>query len=265
MAESKPMLTPRALEAQLHAAGLREGHTVLMHSALKSLNVWIPGSTQSIIEALLNVLGTSGTLMMPAHTPNNTDPAFWQHPPVPSEWWPLIREQSAAFDPARTPCYDMGILAEYFRTFPDVRRSTHPTVSFCAWGRHAQTLTEGHNLHDHLGEPSPIGKLYALDGYVLLFGTGHDHNTSLHLAEYRAHWPSKRRKPEGSAMMVNGVRQWIEYDTLDEDTDDFITVGTAYEQSIGYEPARVGDAQVRYLRQRPLVDFATAWMNQHRT
>lgn len=264
MTDIKPILARRELEAQLYAAGLREGHTVLMHSALKSLNRWIPGSTQTILEALLAVLGESGTLMMPAHTPNNTDPTFWQHPPVPSAWWPLIQEQNAAFDPARTPCYDMGILAEYFRTFPNVRRSTHPTVSFCARGPNAHTLTDNHDLTDHLGDRSPIGQLYALDGYVLLFGTGHDHNTSLHLAESRAHWPSKHLKREGSAVMVAGVRRWIEYETIDEDTDDFITIGTAYEQSIGYTPARVGDAEVRYLKQRPLVDFATAWMNQHR-
>lgn len=264
MQTPKKMLTQRALEKQFRKVGMRAGHTVLMHTSLKAIKAWIPGGTQTIIAALLAVLGKNGTLMMPAHTPDNTDPSRWMLPPVPQKWWPIIRQESAPFDLARTPCHEMGALAEYFRTYPGVIRSNHPIVSFCATGKHARALTDDHDLNDFLGERSPIGRLYALDGYVLLLGVDHNRNTSLHLAEHRAAWPGKAWLHEGSAMLADGQRQWITYDILDVDTDDFPKLGAAYQESIGYTPAHVGDAEACYLRQRPMVDFGTTWFSTHR-
>ena len=43
------------------------------------------------------------------------------------------------------------------------------------------------------------------------------------------------------------------------------TIGAAYESKIGYTPGLIGQAETRYLRLRPLVDFAVAWMNANRT
>jgi aminoglycoside N3'-acetyltransferase len=43
-----------------------------------------------------------------------------------------------------------------------------------AWGKHAEYLTKDHDLSNIFGEGSPIGKLYELDGKVLLIGVGYD-------------------------------------------------------------------------------------------
>ena len=48
-----------------------------------------------------------------------------------------------------------------------------------------------HSLSNIFGEGSPIGKLYELNGDVLLIGVGYDKNTSLHLADVRAVHPGK--------------------------------------------------------------------------
>lgn len=253
------------LVEQFEALGIQKGQTLLVHSGMKALGGWVPGGPQSIIEALLIVLGENGTLMMPAHTPNNTDPAAWQNPPVPEAWWPIIREQTPIFEPEKAECPSMGKIANYFRTYPGVIRSHHPVVSFCAYGKHAEALTRDHGLSDFLGENSPIGRLYALDGHVLLLGVGHSSNTSLHLAEYRATWAGKKHVQEGSAVQVDGVRRWVYYDILDITVEDFETVGAAYEQLIGFAAGEIGQAQARVFRQRPMVDFATTWMSIHRT
>lgn len=55
-----------------------------------------------------------------------------------------------------------------------------------------------HSLDDALGEGSPLARVYDLDGQVLLLGVGHDNNTSLHLAEYRAEFPGRRWEGQGS-------------------------------------------------------------------
>lgn len=254
-------LTVESLAEQFAACGLAAGQTVLVHSAMSRIG-WIAGGPEAVILALLQVLTPSGTLMMPSHSASNTDPAHWQNPPVPLEWVPIIRAHTPPYNPATTPTREMGVIAELFRTWPGAVRSAHPIGSFAALGPNAETLTAGHTLKDMFGETSPLGKLYALDGHVLLLGVGHSNNTSLHLAENRAQWPGRRMIPEGTAMLVDGARQWVHFEMLQLETDDFDAIGAAFEQ--GAQPGRVGNASVRFFRQRPIVDFAVEWMEKNR-
>jgi aminoglycoside 3-N-acetyltransferase len=99
---------------------------------------------------------------------------------------------------------------------------------------------------------------------VLLLGVPHDNNTSLHLAEHRANWPGKRYIQDGSAMVVDGQRQWVPYQMLDMNTDDFDTIGDSYEAAQGISRGRVGNAEVRFMKQRPLIDYAVQWMEKYR-
>lgn len=257
-------LTRPTLAAQLRDCGLQQGQCILVHSSLRRLG-WVAGGPVTVIEALLDVLGATGTLMMPTHTADNTDPANWCAPPVPPAWWPILREHLPAYDPARTPTRGMGCIAEAFRCWPGAVRSHHPIGSFAALGPHAQRLTADHDsLAAMFGEESPIARLYELDGFVLLLGVGHDCNTSLHLAEHRASWPSKCTLREGTAVQVHGIRQWVSFEMLKLETDDFIDLGSAYEAKHGIQPFRVGQAEARLLKQRPMVEFAVQWMNQNR-
>jgi aminoglycoside 3-N-acetyltransferase len=261
--QTKIPLTVDLLAEQLAACGLAAGQTVLVHSAMSKIG-WVNGGPEAVIRALLRVLGPDGTLMMPTHTSGRTDPARWQNPPVPPEWIPVIRATMPVFDPAITPTREMGATAELFRTWPGALRSNHPIGSFAARGPNADYLTEGHSLEDMFGESSPLGKLYALDGHVLLLGVGHGNNTSLHLAENRANWPGKRVIIEGTAMQVDGAPKWIYFEMLQLETDDFETIGDAFESAQGLTPGKVGNAEVRLFRQRPIVDFAVEWMERNR-
>jgi aminoglycoside 3-N-acetyltransferase len=209
-------------------------------------------------------LGQEGTLMMPTHTNNNTDPAEWQHPPVPKSWWPLIRDHTPAYQPATTPTRLMGAVPELFRTWPGAIRSAHPVASFAALGPNAGYLTFDHALEDDVGERSPLGRLYDLDGYVLLLGVLHWNNTSLHLAEARADYPGKRYLRSGTAMMVDGQRQWVEYETLETYGDDFGEIGQAFDMTHQLSISHIGQAEVRFFKQRSLVDFAINWIEKHR-
>ena len=259
-------LTVDSLAEQLAACGLQPGQTVLVHSALSSLG-WVVGGPVAVIQALLRVVGPSGTVMMPTQTWKNLDPASgaYQAEGIPEAWWQIVREHVPAYDPAITPSIGMGVIAELFRTWPGAQRSAHPTRSFAALGPHADLLTAEHPLTDVFGPASPLGKLYELDGSILLIGLDHGSNTSLHLAEHLANYPGKRYVQESSAVLVDGRRQWLTYPSPDLMQDaDFAAIGDAYEAAHGIARHTVGLAPVRFLRQRPLVDWAVVWMEQHR-
>ena len=256
-------LTTQALAEQLHTCGLRPGQTVVVHMAMSRLG-WVIGGAEAVIRALLAVLGPEGTLMMPTHTTQNTDPAAWQHPPIPQSWWQLVRDHTPAFNPATTPTRLMGAVPELFRTWPGALRSHHPVTSFAALGPHAHVLTHDHVLEEDTGERSPVGRLYALDGHVLLLGVPHGNNTSLHLAEARAAYRGKRNLRSASAMLVDGTRQWVAYETLATYADDFGEIGQAFDAAQQIAVNQIVQAEVRFFKQRALVDFAVAWMERHR-
>jgi aminoglycoside 3-N-acetyltransferase len=255
---SRP-LTATNLVPELLAAGLPVGGTVIVHSALSRLG-WVAGGAQSVVEALTAALGPDGTLVMPTQSGGLSDPAAWQHPPVPPEWWDEIRAGMPAYDPGATPTRGMGAVPECFRSCAGVLRSAHPTDSFAARGPGADRLLDPHPLPYGVGEGGPLSRLYEAAGHVLLLGVGHGDNTTLHLAEHRS--GRGRETLAGSPVLVDGQRQWVRYPTLDWDDSDFPQAGAAYDGPV--TAARVGLADTLVLPVVPLVDFATGWFRTHR-
>ena len=143
-------------------------------------------------------------------------------------------------------------------------RSDHPARSVAANGKYAEYLTTGHDHSNIFGEGSPIGKLYELDGYVLLIGVGYDKNTSLHLADVRAEYPGKHDTTEYSAVIENGNRVWRGYRTLFADGEDFQEIGYAFEKEFPVNKVSLGNGTITFMKQRALVDFAVKWIEQNR-
>ncbi|MDZ7838607.1 MAG: AAC(3) family N-acetyltransferase [Actinomycetota bacterium] len=131
-------------------------------------------------------------------------------------------------------------------------------------GKYAEYITENHSLNFGLGMDSPLEKIYELEGYVLLIGTGHDSNTSLHLAEYRANYGSKKIVKCWAPVNQKGERVWKGFYDINLECSDFNQIGKDYETRAGTRQARVGQAKIRLLDQRSMVDFATKWMEQNR-
>jgi aminoglycoside 3-N-acetyltransferase len=130
---------------------------VLVHSAFSKLG-YVRGGAQAFLDALWAVIGRDGTIMMPSFPFNGPAAEYARRAPV--------------FDVRKTPSL-VGQLQEHFRLQPGTLRSLHPTHPFCASGKYAQRLVEGHHLtRTPFADDTPLAKFCALGGRCLLVGVG---------------------------------------------------------------------------------------------
>ncbi len=260
-------VTVQSLADDLRELGVETGETLLVHSSMSALG-WVVGDAQAVVDGLMRAVTESGTLVVPTYTGQYTNPEGWSNPPVPDEWVETIRAKRPAFRPAVTPTRRIGAVPECFRNYPRAVRSRHPQTSFAAWGADAAEIVADHSLDYGLGDGSPLAEVYERDGRVLMLGTDHDTNTSLHLAEYRADFP-KESKTTDTPLLRDGERVHVEIEGFERSTEDFPDVGRAFEDEFGSDESAVrtgavGATTATLLAQRPLVDFAVEWFEEHR-
>ncbi|WP_254841079.1 aminoglycoside N(3)-acetyltransferase [Natronomonas marina] len=255
-------ITVDSLRADLRDLGVREGETLLVHSSLRSLG-WVAGGAQAVVEALQGAVTETGTLVVPTFTGQYTDPSAWSNPPVPDEWVERMPERMPTFRPAVTPTRGMGAVPECLRTEPAAVRSRHPETSFAAWGADADAVVADHDYDYGLGEGSPLASIYDRGGRVLLLGVGHDVDSSLHLAEYRASVEMEAVRHR-APVLRDGEREMVAYEDIATSTDDFEALGADFEREVGATEAPVGAGTAKLLDQSALVDFAVEWFEANR-
>jgi aminoglycoside 3-N-acetyltransferase len=255
----------------LRNLGLPAGAIVLVHASLRKVSP-VGGDPGVVADALLDVLGPGGTLVVPAQTTWNstTSRAFRtatrrMTPEQVAEY----KDSLPAFDPRTTPSSGMGALAEYVRKLPQAVRSAHPQTSFAAVGARAAELMSVHLLESHLGEKSPLGALYANDAQILMLGTGYSTSTVFHLAEYKYQTEIPRmyecRIAHGAESAQQAPHEWTRFTDIDFDDADFERLGTNFERKSGtVRRAWVGGAVARLYPARRAVEFAVDWMSAHR-
>jgi aminoglycoside 3-N-acetyltransferase len=135
----------QSLMDDLCELGLQAGMHVIVHTSYKSLGHVI-GGPSAVILALENVLTPEGTLLMPTFTEHLCDPSTAENK-YPEEYWQQVRDNLPIFQPDLTPTTkSIGIVPETFRKQDGVLRSSHPHLSFAAWGKFARELIYNHSL-----------------------------------------------------------------------------------------------------------------------
>jgi aminoglycoside 3-N-acetyltransferase-4 len=160
------MLSREDLCAQLRTLGVEQGGVLLVHSSFRAVRP-VEGGPAGLVGALQDAVGPGGTLVMPAWSEDDETP----------------------FDPVETPVPEsLGIVPETFWRLPGVQRSQHFFAFAAAGPKAEQILADPLPLPPHRLE-SPVGRVWELNGQVLLLGVDHDANTTLHLAELMAEVP----------------------------------------------------------------------------
>lgn len=217
----KKMVTKSSLIEKLKEAGVRSGEALFVHSSLSKLG-WVCGGAQTVIEAIQDVVGPSGLIMMATQTGDNSDPAEWEAPPVPVEWWQTIRAEMPPYEADKTATRGMGRVPELFRSYPHVYRSSHPMWSVAAWGDGAEAIVSGHTIDVGFGPGSPIERMIERNARILHLGSPLDATTLWHYAEYGIDGPTKSF---GCAVIERGERKWRTFEHVDVNSDPFGAIG----------------------------------------
>jgi aminoglycoside 3-N-acetyltransferase len=260
------VVTRSKLVKDFISIGVRPGATIVLHASVKAIG-WVVGGPDVVLNALREVLGPDGTLMMMIG---------WEDNPYDLGTWPeerrrLYLEECPPFDPTTSRANrNWSILTEYLRTTPGARRSANPEKSMAAVGAKAEWLMADHPLDYGFGRDSPLEKLCEAGGKVLLLGTPFDSVTLLHYAECLAEVSEKRVVRYQMPILVNGLRRWVdveEFDTCDGirdwDGGDYFEAIIEEYRAIGHGmTGLVGTAKSYLFDAKELTAFGVAWMER---
>jgi aminoglycoside 3-N-acetyltransferase-4 len=216
---------------QFRALGVEQEGVLLVHSSFRAVRP-VEGGPLGLIEALRAALGPDGTLVMPAWTGSDEEP----------------------FDPVTTPASpDLGVVPDTFWRLPGVARSNHP-FAFAAAGPEAAPITADPLPLPPHAPASPAGRVYDLDGQVLLLGVGHDADTTLHLAELLGGVPY--RVPKHITVLRDGRPVRVDYGENDHCCARFALADEWLRERGLQSEGRVGHADARLIRARDIVAVA---------
>jgi aminoglycoside 3-N-acetyltransferase len=232
-------VTRSQLIRQLGELGVEAGGVLLVHSAFSKIAP-VDGGPHGLMEALLAALGERGTLVMPSMADDDDTP----------------------FDRRTTPCRAVGMLADTFWRMQGVLRSDSPHA-FAAIGPQAERITLPHPVDVPHGLDSPPGRVYELDGQVLLLGVGHDADTTIHVAENIA--AVRYRQPKHATVLEGGRAKRYAYGETDHCCGNFRLLDAWLEAEGRQRRGRVGQAPARLARSRDIVSAALERLRRNET
>ena len=235
------LLTQDRIAADLRRLGVRPGDILMIHSSLRSLG-HVVGGAATVVDALLEVLGPTGTLVGPSFN------------------YATAQAPDFIFDPLNTPS-DMGAIADEIRRRAGNLRSRHLTHSLSAIGPQAEAIVTagGPTAWD---ADSPLGTVFKLGGHFLLLGVTYQSFTAAHVLEvafrlrYRTIDTLRRRlrRPDGELVPFQST---VYIRDVDYPGYDFCRLGQAMEDAGLTQVGSVGNAMARLIPAQPMRDFAT--------
>jgi len=222
-------LTHHQLVNELRALGLGVGQIVFVHSALSSLG-HVQGGADAVVDAFLEVVGPTGTLVVPTFTLSYgrvADPVF-----------DLQQDQS-----------EVGAISEAVRQRVGARRSCHLLHSVAALGKQAEAICAVHGPSAWAAD-GPFWQLAECEASVVLLGVPYLRCTWFHVIEQLVQVPY-REWVEKSAWMrdahgrVQPLPTRIYRPKPDFAGNDFNKLGALLEEAGRVQVVAVGNAIAR--------------------
>lgn len=222
-------VTRDELVEHLRELGLSAGDMVMVHSSLSSFG-HVEGGAVTVVEALLEVLTETGTLVAPTFS------KYVQGEPV--------------WDREHTPSL-MGNISETVRTWPGALRSSHAAHPLSAIGAKAELICR-RPYRTGFGPDSPFKTLVDENAWILLMGVTYNNCTLFHLLEAEAGVPYRFLEARQATIIIDGVRHendcaW-EYSRLPGTANDFMTLGQELERRGMVRQRLIGQSEQRLFR-----------------
>ncbi|RFC68202.1 MULTISPECIES: AAC(3) family N-acetyltransferase [Mesorhizobium] len=153
-------------EEQIRSLGAVSGDVLYMRASLSKIGLPRPEIETVFLQAVRNVLGSSGTIIVPAFVK--------QYP----RW-----KRNIPVSDKDTPS-NAGALAQLILSLPGAIRSEHPTHSFAGYGPRAREILEG-----HIGDRAcfePMRSIAEMNALMLLVGCVEESPgfSTVHLAQF---------------------------------------------------------------------------------
>ena len=241
------MLTFERLVEEFRELGMRERDILFIHSSYKSFG-GVEGGPQTVIDALLDVIGPEGTLIMPTFNYDFLKGIPWDFRTTPSQ---------------------MGVLTELVRTDPRAKRMHHAIYSMSAIGKHADELV-AHRTNDCFGETTIFKKFRDWDAKILILGLPYSKSiTFLHHCEQAAGVDYRFLKEfKGTAIDAQGKLHEESYTMFARDVErgvvlDFEPIGALLDSQV-VTRRQIGEADVRLMKCNDVFRVAVAAMKEHK-
>lgn len=233
------MLEKTDITSALVDIGITSGDIIMVHSSFKELSP-VNGGPSTVIDALLDVLSKSGTLIMPTF---NFDFCLGK-----------------VYDRILTKS-NMGVLTEMVRTDPRARRVFNPIFSFAMIGDMAEELSTS-SIISSFGKDSMFEKFHNLNGKILAIGLPYQKSfTFIHYVEQSVKCEYRFVK-EFCGEMIDKSRKThkvvcdMSVRNMDMGVDTYIEpMGAKMEREGVIKVGRIGDTSVKLAR---AVDFYEA-------
>lgn len=229
----------KILTQNLLELGIKPGGVLLVHTSFSKIRT-IEDGPLGLISALRSALGADGTLVMPSMSYDDDHP----------------------FDKTKSPCPEMGIVADTFWRLPGVLRSDN-NHAFAAIGRLAERIVAPHPIDVPHGLDSPVGRVYESDGQVLLLGVGQDSNTTIHLCENLA--GVRYRRDKYITVLKDGQPTRFDYREIDHCCQNFALVDGWLDEKQNQRHGRIGNGETRLMRSRDIVNAVTSHLEKDET
>ncbi len=233
------MIPTTELTQQLLELGVQPGGVLLIHTSFSKVRP-IEGGPVGMIDALRTVLGPKGTLVMPS----------------------MSYDDEHVFDKTKSHCAEMGIVADTFWRLPGVLRSDN-NHAFAAIGPLAEKILAPHPIDLPHGLNSPVGRVYELDGQVLLLGVDHTSDTTIHLCESLS--GVRYRRDKYLTILKDGKPTRFEYREIDHCCENFAFVDGWLDERGLQKRGKVGNADARLIRSRDIVEVVTERLQENET